>query len=97
MTTDKPIYAPGTYCRSKTFADGGEIVKLSIHADKFIEFLRDHADEKGWVRLEIIKRREPKDDITHSVRLDTWKPTRRDDPPPKQAPAPTDAKDDLPF
>lgn len=78
------------------FDNGGSIINLSVN----LENLKEHADEKGWVRLVCSERTSP--DMygnTHSLYLNEWKPTPKADTPTKAAPAPepTEAEDDLPF
>ena len=77
------IYAPKTSAKQVTFNSGKSILKLGIHAETMIEFLRQHANEKGYVNLGISERREVGQyGDTHCVWLDTWKPNqqRQDQP-----------------
>lgn len=69
-----PVYAAGTWVRSHQFADGGEILKLSVLVDKFTEFLQANKKDDGFVNLVIQKKREPDDKSSHSVKLDNWVP-----------------------
>lgn len=74
--------AEKTYCnaviiKSKRFDDGGEVLKASIKVEDMIAFLNQYASN-GWVNVDITRRREPggpKKDVTHSVVLNTWKPS----------------------
>ena len=83
-----------TYCnaisiKSHTFADGNEVLNLYVRADKLREFLDEHEDDKGAVRLVIGRRKEPdKYENTHSIWKDTYQPKQK----PLQKPA-----DDGPF
>lgn len=67
-------YAAGTWVRSHTFSDGGELLKLSISVDKFTEFLKEHKKADGYVNLTIQKKKVPDDKSSHTVKLDTWVP-----------------------
>lgn len=54
-------------------------IKLSGKADKVIEEIRKHTNEKGYINLEILKRKEPgKYGETHYVKVDTWEPPARE-------------------
>jgi len=69
-------------------------IKLSGNANKVIEEIKKHTNEKGYFNFELLKRKEAgKYGETHYVKVDDWKPT------PKTEETPTTAKktDDLPF
>ena len=68
------IYAP---VMIKTYLGKfGETLKLSFNADKLIEFANAHKNDKGYINLNINKRKEVgKYGETHSAVLDTWQPT----------------------
>lgn len=85
-TNQEKIYVPRSIVREKTFERSGKtILTLSLHADTVAKFLRDHADDKGFVTLGASRTRElGRYGQTHCLWLDTWKP----DPNRKQA-APT--------
>jgi hypothetical protein len=71
------------------------MLSVSIEASKFAEWMRQHQDERGNIRLTIAKRREPggpKRDLTHNnAWLDTWKPTRQAEQPARELPHDSDA------
>ena len=76
--TEPKIYVPKCSAKEHKFRDGGSIIKLGMHAETMITFLREHANEKGYVNLAIGKRREVgKYGDTHTVTLDTWKPSQQ--------------------
>lgn len=76
MNPQEPkIYCNGFFVREKVFDSGRAVMNVAVNVADFIEFADKHGSE-GYVRIVIEKRREPSDKgITHSVRLDTWKPT----------------------
>ncbi|GEM_PF-3932894 len=53
----------------------GEIGKVSIHLEKFVESAKAHVNEKGFVNIDILKSQK-KDELGHDVwytALDTYK------------------------
>ena len=66
------VYANGTWVRSKTFENGDQILKVSILVDKFIDFLKEHKKEDGFVNLVLSPKRTPDEISSHSVKLDSW-------------------------
>lgn len=51
-------------------------IKLSGKADKVIEEIKKHTNEKGYFNFELLKRKElGKYGETHYVKVDDWKPT----------------------
>ncbi len=68
----KPVYANGTWVRSHQFPDGGELLKVSVLVDKFVEFLQANKKSDGFVNLTIQKKKTPDEKSSHSVKLDTW-------------------------
>lgn len=90
QTAEKKIYAPGNgklwsnnaeairtivdTCRN---APQGEkvIFKLGFYADEFIEFIKEHKNEKGFININMTARREDgKFGDQFTLWLDTWKP-----------------------
>ncbi len=70
------LYVPKSSAREKQFDSGGSIIRLSFHAATLVEFVKNHTNEKGWINLNVSERREvSQHGDTHSVSLDTWKPT----------------------
>jgi hypothetical protein len=54
-------------------------IKLSGKADKVIEEIRKHTNEKGYFNFELCKRKEPgKYAETHYVKVDGWKPKEKE-------------------
>jgi hypothetical protein len=78
-------------------------IKISGNVDKLIAELEKHKNEKGYINLELKKRKEPDQyGNTHYVVLDTWEPAKASTAPAKSAPqvanTSTDISDDnLPF
>ena len=86
--SDEKIYVGA----AKEFGSYGDL-KVSINVNDMDGNLRVKPNDKGWINLIVSKRREPdKRGNTHSVRLDTWKPTHTDAPAGRQP-----GEDDLPF
>ena len=75
----------------KTFPDGGSLLNCRVKAEVLAAFLEQHTGADGWLRL-TIKRRKAVGQFgdTHSVVLDTFKPTPK-------APTTTITADDIPF
>lgn len=70
---EKPIFADGMtfkepHERAPAFVKGS----ISIKVDKFVAFLNAHANEKGWVTLDM---KESKSLVTY-FQLNTWKPEK---------------------
>jgi hypothetical protein len=74
--TEQKQYVPGMFLREKQ-TKYGTMLNVSIDAGKLAEWMREKKDDKGFVKITIAPRREPKGDITHTAWLDTWKPTRQ--------------------
>lgn len=73
MSNEKAIYVPGSAkARQASF---GEVIRLSFPVAKLVPFLQQHANEKGYVNVELTRRHEPGQfGDTHTMKLDTWKP-----------------------
>lgn len=76
QTNEQKVYVPKSSAREITFQQSGKtIIKLGFHVETMIDFLKQHANEKGYINLGISKRREPSEQgSTHCVWLDTWQP-----------------------
>ncbi len=80
------------YCgdgKEKTFDSGGSVIKVNICLDKIPEeYIREFKD-KRYVNLIVGERKNGPSDRgeTHWVKVDTWKPTPRDETqaPPQRA------------
>lgn len=69
------LYCNGVFVREKVFDSGRAVMNVAVNIADFIKFADEHGSE-GYVRIVIEKRQQPSDKgITHSVRLDTWKPS----------------------
>ena len=112
---DQKTFINGIFCREVTFQDGGSVINVRIPLDKVDSIcaqLKAVADE-GWVKLRISKNRQPtlnregKTIATHSVSVDTWKPTQGGNAPTRQTQSsaragasqqePTSGDEPLPF
>jgi len=86
------IYVPKSSAKAR-LTPSGEVLRISFKVDDLVTFVREHVNAKGYINFDVSKRREPSSyGDTHSVKLDTWQPTRQDRP----TAAPVDA-DDVPF
>lgn len=84
----KNIYVPKSSVKAKSFDDGSEIIKLSFEVASLGQFCKEHKNEKGYINFTISPRRETSAyGDTHSIRLDTWKPSEKT-PEPAKKPAP---------
>jgi len=75
--TNKPQkqFINGTWIREKQFANGGNILTLSVLPDRFIESIKAvKPDEIGFVRLIVSKRLNPDEKSSHTMYVDDWKP-----------------------
>lgn len=82
---EQKIYVPKASAKEVTFKSGKTIFKLSFHAETVAAFLKQHANEKGYVNFGVSKRNEVgKFGDTHAIWLDTWQPNRQDAPQPQK-------------
>ena len=72
-------YLPKSYVKAiKT--QFGEILKLDVDAEALIAFAQQHKNERGYLKLDIVPRKNPDEKSTHSVCLNTYKkPVDNDD------------------
>jgi hypothetical protein len=74
----KPVYVPGWATERQ--APFGVVLRLRFPVDKMVAFLREHANAKGYVNVEVSRRREvSQDGDTHTMKLDTWEPKAKSD------------------
>ena len=105
MADAAKVYINGVSAKQVTFESGKSILKLNIHVGKLIEQLQQHVNEKGYVNLGVSERKEKgRFGETHTVWLDTWKPTPKHETPDVPKPAPWEEEangvkdsDTLPF
>ncbi len=72
--SEKPIYVPKSSVKERQ-TSFGVCYKVSFKAEELGAFVREHKNEKGFINLEIVPRREPSEyGDTHSIKLDAWKP-----------------------
>jgi len=87
------------YAKGITVKEGKFGFKVSVKVQDFIQFLNENVNEKGYVNLDLNKRKEMgKYGETHYFKVDDWKPTgqQQEAPQQQQTPPPT-MQDDLPF
>lgn len=105
------IYVPSSSVKARE-TSFGQVIKIGANVEKLIAFLQENVNDRGFINLEIVPRREPSDKgETHSLKLDNWKPTQQAEgsPAPKAKPAAKaadpattekvapDADEDIPF
>lgn len=77
--SEKAIYVPKSSAKARQ-TPIGEVIRLSFKAEELAAFARQHANEKGYLNLEVTKRKEPGTyGDTHAVKLDTWQPKAKPD------------------
>ena len=70
------IYAPGQAKERQT--PFGPVVRWGVKVEDLIAFANQHVNDRGFINLEILPRREPgRFGDTHSVVLDDFRPTPR--------------------
>ncbi len=75
MAENTKIWADGLSIKSKQLSFG-TILTVGVNAEKFITFLQKNKNEKGYVNLDIVERKElGKFGETHNCSLNTWKPS----------------------
>jgi hypothetical protein len=93
------IYAPITIKEIST--KYGVMLKVSFRADKMQEFMDANKNAKGYVNLDVNKRKNVGQyGETHSAVLDTWQPNQPAQPSqPKREPLPSEqpGDDNIPF
>ena len=100
---DSKIYVPGLSLKTFKFPTGGAKLSVGIHVEKLIAFLNEHKNDRGYVNLDIVSRKQPSPyGETHTATLNTWKPKPKQEAAteaPDIAPsgANPDNPDDLPF
>jgi hypothetical protein len=91
------IYAPITIKEIST--KYGVMLKVSFRADKMQEFMDANKNAKGYVNLDVNKRKNVGQyGETHSAVLDTWQPNQTAQQPRTETPAaPQETDDNIPF
>jgi len=75
MSENNKVWAEGISIKSKQLSFG-TILTVGVNAEKFIAFLTKNKNEKGYVNLDIVERKElGKFGETHNCSLNNWKPT----------------------
>ena len=68
-------YINKCWIREKKFDNGGSVLNCGFYVDE----LKEHADENGWVNIAISERRTPNEKgYTHYAYKDEWKPKDSD-------------------
>ena len=85
MSEQNKQYLPGVWIREKQFSNGGSVLNVSVKREsipELVKLLNAAAAETGWARLVIASRKNPDEKSTHSIFVDTWKPTKKADDEP---------------
>lgn len=89
-------YINGLFIKSKE-TKFGEVVSVSINAKTLIEELNKHTNAKGYVNIDLLRRKEAdKNGNTHYAVLNEWQPKGEYKPEQKQQ-STTDDDGNLPF
>lgn len=89
-------YINGLFIKSKE-TKFGEVVSVSINAKTLIEELNKHTNAKGYVNIDLLRRKEAdKNGNTHYAVLNEWQPKGEYKPEQGQQ-STTDESSDLPF
>jgi hypothetical protein len=85
------VYINALRCKKTQYG-----TKISINVEKFIEELKSHQNDRGYVNIEIKEKKAP-DQYGYNAFavLDTWKPNK--DAVQPAAPQTSKKTDDLPF
>ena len=68
-------YINKCWIREKKFDSGGSVLNCGFYVDE----LKEHADDNGWVNIAISERRTPNEKgYTHYAYKDEWKPKDSD-------------------
>ncbi|MDE2097630.1 MAG: hypothetical protein KGL39_10315 [Patescibacteria group bacterium] len=67
-------YVPKSRAKAKQ-TKIGQVLRLGFHAKTLSDFSNQHANQAGYINLDVVPRREPDQyGNTHSVVLNDWKP-----------------------
>jgi hypothetical protein len=92
------VYLNGLIIKGRENQFGEEELKVSVKVEDLVKELQQHKDERGWVNLEIRKKKQPSDKgVSHYTVLDTWKPSGQAPAMPQSNDFPAVEDNDLPF
>lgn len=98
MSTEQKdrVFANGMFVKSQS-TQYGDIIKLSIKVEDFINFLKGNQTENGWVSVDLLQKKSiDEKGRSHTPVLNNWVPNGGGQA--KQAiPSNVGADDDLPF
>jgi len=90
-------YIPKCNARSRQ-TSFGEVLTIGFDVKELIAFAEANKNERGFLNVCVVPRKEPNEFATHSVYLDEFKPGQRSgqqqSAPRRQAPAPQPPVDD---
>ena len=87
--SEEKKFVDGLFVKVKN-APFWEVTELTFKVDKFKQYLNENQNEKGYVNIEIL----PKKDGGKYPKLNDWKPKPKEEQPKQQ---PKEEGDDLPF
>lgn len=88
------IWADGFSLKKKDNRPDWILGQLSIKVDDAVEWLTKHANERGWVNIDVAER---KDGDGWSMKLDDWKPDPSKANKPKEVVVEEEPSEGLPF
>ena len=81
------IYVPGSSVKQRE-TSFGTCFKISFKAEALKAFIAEHTNANGYINLDMVPRREPSEyGDTHSLKLDSWTPTKPGSTTPPKAAA----------
>lgn len=86
--SEEKIFVEGIFADRKDNAPDFVLCNLSFKCREFLEFMKQHANEKGYINVDVKRSKNGK----VYAELNTWKPDAE-----KKAPAKDDFDDDIPF
>ena len=76
MSKEK-IFVPKSNVKSIETSHGN-IIKLGLHVDSFIEFAKQHQTDSGYINIDIFKRKNFKEnEPTHYICLNDWSSSQK--------------------
>jgi hypothetical protein len=73
--SDEKKYVDGLFIKTRE-TQYGEIINQSFHTEKFIQYLKENTNEKGYCNIDILTTRDGK----KYAKLNDWKPAPQSAP-----------------
>jgi len=95
---DDKTFINGLFIREKEFDNGGSILKVDINVDTLFDQLQSLKNEKGFVSIDVKKRREKgSNGLSHFAELNTFVPKESHGSKSSESKFHTGDEEDLPF